>query len=173
MSSPRQQARRPRKPEAKDSREIPWMGVVALVSAITIWFTWSFMAAAYATEVQGWSSTGEEVSVDMRRTAARSFAGLIINGFTQIPNISQVFRYNYNHKIWLPSLGLLFLLVVVCVGLGMNKLDKELSSEPTWKKPREFTTPKGDGPSPSRKPKKKRRPLPPPGHPGSKRRRPE
>lgn len=173
MSSRRQQARRPRKPETDDSREIPWMGVVALVGAIILSFTWCFMAAAYATEVEGWRSTGDNVSFDMRRTAVRSFVGLIGNGFSQIPNAPAVIKWNFSNRAWLPIVGLIVFGLVVGVGILMNKLDKELSSEPSWKKPREFATPKGDGPSPSRKPKKKRRPLPPPGHPGSKRRRPE
>ena len=172
MVPPRNQARRPRQPDPEESREIPWMGVVALVGVLILWFTWSFMAAAYATEVQGWSSTGTNVSFDMRRTALRSFFGLIGNGFSQITNAPAVTKFNFANKVWLPIAGFVVFAIVVGIGVALNKLDKELSSEPSWKKPREFTTPKGDGPAPSRKPKKKRRPLPPPGHPGSKRRRP-
>ncbi|WP_166826515.1 hypothetical protein [Thalassoroseus pseudoceratinae] len=172
MSSRRQQARRPRQPDSEESREIPWMVVVALVGALILAFTWSFMAAAYAKEVEGWHSTGDSVSVDIRRTAIRSFVGLIGNGFSQIPNAPAVIKFNFANKIWLPIGGFALFLVAVGIGVALNRLDQELSSEPTWKKPREFATPKGDGSNTSRKPKKKRRPLPPPGHPGSKRRRP-
>jgi hypothetical protein len=164
----------------RHKRELPWPAVVVAVILLAAAFGWGFMAAEYARDVQGWSSTEGLASSGVRvsragiiRAGLYVFTRFVVNGFRQLPNMPAVIGHVATHRIWLLLLIVVVLGGLAVAGIWLTKLDRILEAGPTWKGKgtAQIATPKA-GDDTKRRPKK-RRVLPPPGHDAPRRRRPQ
>jgi hypothetical protein len=167
-------------------RELPWPAVVVAVILLAAAFGWGFMAAEYARDVQGWSSTegldlgGSSSSSGIRvsrasiiKTGIYVFTRFVVNGFRQLPRMPAVIGHVATHRLWMLLLIAVVIGGLAVAGVWLTKLDKALESGPSWKGKgtQKIATPKAD--DDARRRTKKRRALPPPGHDAPRRRRPQ
>jgi hypothetical protein len=161
----REDGERKRAAKKVEQKEIPWGAIVVAVAVMVAALGWCVMASAYSVDVEGQRLSGNVRNP--RAMFARSVGQFIGNGFRQLPNLPAVVGHVVTKKFWLILAILAVEGVVIVAGLFLFKLDKQLSQEAAWKKPRKLATPKGDEDDPpprSRKPKPKSKTLPPPGH---------
>lgn len=113
---------------AEQEKSVTWV-IVMLFLLIAV-LGWAFAAAGYAHSEEGWRTGGVQGTDDtqgFRRGSRRALGDFIGNSFRQIPNMSAVISFTFEHRLWLViTVGVLEGLLLIG-GYKMKSLEKELS----------------------------------------------
>ena len=111
-----------------EGKSIRWIVIASML--FVAYLGWGFLAGSYSG-----SANADGVVIGRRGTAgltlmASAIYSFIATSVMQLPAFFQVISWHFSHRIWLPILIVLVEIGIAAGGVGLKRLEENLSRPP-------------------------------------------
>ena len=111
---------------ADDSKSIRWVVTAAMI--FVAYLAWGFMAGSYAESSHvGGVIIGRRGLIAASTMLLSAIYSFVATSIWELPNFFSVISWHFSNRIWLPILFILLEVAIVFGGVGLQRLEDNLS----------------------------------------------